>query len=171
LNRTKASNQLKLLTLTAVFSALIFIATAYLPRLPFPGGYVHVGDAFLYLTASMLPAPYACAAGAIGAGLADALSGYMIYVPGTAVIKALMALMFSHRQPTILSLRSGLAVIPAGIICAGGYYLYEVILTRSFAGAAATVPFNLLQALASAIIYLAAAFILDRASVKARLLR
>ena len=67
---TTTAKRIRTITVTAVFAALIFLATAYLPRLPFPGGYVHVGDAFIYLAACMLPTPWACAAGAIGAGLA-----------------------------------------------------------------------------------------------------
>ena len=44
----------KQLTFSAVFAALIFVTTAYLFHIPtgFNGGYVHLGDAFIYLAAS-----------------------------------------------------------------------------------------------------------------------
>jgi uncharacterized repeat protein (TIGR04002 family) len=166
-----SAKRIRTITVTAVFAALVFLATAYLPRLPFPGGYVHVGDAFIYLAACMLPTPWACAAGAIGAGLADALTGYILWAPGTILIKAAMALMFTAKSDRILSPRSILAVIPAGVICVGGYYLYEVLLTGSFAGPAASLGFNALQAIASAVIFLVLGALMDCAGMKTRILK
>lgn len=166
---TKASNQLRLLTLSAIFAALVFIATAYLPRIPFPGGYVHIGDAFIYLAAALLPTPYACAVGAIGAGLADALTGYMLYAPGTIVIKAAMALVFSCKKDRVLSVRNLTALVPAGMICVGGYFIYEVILTASIGAAAATLYFNLIQALASALIFILLGLLFDKTELRRRI--
>jgi uncharacterized repeat protein (TIGR04002 family) len=157
------------LTLTAVFSALIFLATAYLPRIPFPGGYIHVGDAFIYLAAVLLPTPWACAAGAVGAGLADLVTGYVIWAPGTIFIKAMMAAMFTSKRERLLCPRNFAAVVPAGAICVLGYYLYEAILTRSFAAPAASVWFNLIQAAASAVIYFILLTASDAAGLKQRL--
>lgn len=162
---------IRTLTLSAVFAALIFLATAYLPRIPFPGGYAHVGDAFLYLAACMLPAPWACVAGAIGAGLADAMTGYLIYTPGTAVIKAAITLAFTAKSDRILSPRNLLGVIPAGVITVGGYYLYEILLTGSPAAGAATVWFNCLQAVASAVVFLALGALMDCTGLKGKLLK
>ena len=166
---TKTSQQLKLLTLSAIFTALVFIATAYLPRIPFPGGYVHIGDAFIYLAAALLPTPYACAVGAIGAGLADALTGYTLYAPGTIIIKAVMALVFSNRKSRVISARNLTATVPAGIVCVGGYFLYEIILTSSVGAAAATIYFNLIQALASILIFVLLGFLFDKMDFRRRI--
>ena len=60
----------------ALFAAVITLTTAYLLHIPVPTGYVHLGDAFVYLAAPLLPAPYAVAAAANGvvyAALARAL--------------------------------------------------------------------------------------------------
>ena len=67
----------KLLTASAMFAAMITLTTAYLFHIPVGvnGGYIHFGDAFIYLAAGLLPMPYACAAAAIGGGLADFVSG------------------------------------------------------------------------------------------------
>ena len=56
------------LTLTGIFAALITIFTAYIGHIPVGanGGYVHFGDTIIYLAATILPMPYAMAAGAIG---------------------------------------------------------------------------------------------------------
>lgn len=48
------NNNVKYLTLTAVYAAVIYIFTAYL-HIPHWTGYVHVGDGVLYLASSMLP--------------------------------------------------------------------------------------------------------------------
>ena len=85
-----------------------------------PYGYTHVGDGFLYLAASLLPAPYAAAAGAIGAGLADLLSGYSIWAPGTLIIKALTAFCFTSKAEKIVNKRNLLGLLPALALCVGG---------------------------------------------------
>ncbi len=161
------NNKMRLLTLSAVLCALVFVATAYLPRIPVPnGGYVHIGDAFIYLAAVLLPTPYACAVGAIGAGLADALTGYIIYVPGTVIIKALMALFFSSKSKKLVGTRNFLATVPAGLVCVVGYYFYDAILLASFAAPLASIYFNVIQAVASAVIFIILAFIFDKFVLK-----
>ena len=72
--------------MTGLFAAMIYVLTAWL-HIPTGAGYTHAGDGLIYLAASMLPTPYAMAAGAIGAGLADGLSGFVVWLPGTIVIK------------------------------------------------------------------------------------
>lgn len=165
-------NHIRLITLAAVLCALVFVATAYLPRIPLgAGGYVHIGDAFIYLAASLLPLPYACAVGAIGAGLADALTGYIVYTPGTALIKAAMALFFTYKNRKILCARNLTAVVPAGAVCAVGYYLYDVILTKSFAAPLAWIWGNVLQAVASAVIFVVLGFVFDRFNLKSNIMK
>lgn len=56
---------LRNLVTAAVFAAAIAATTAYVLHIPLPtGGYVHVGDALIYLAACLLPLPWAMAAGA-----------------------------------------------------------------------------------------------------------
>ena len=67
-----------LMAATALFAAAITVMTAYMLHIPIPtGGYIHLGDALIYLAACLLPAPYAAAAAAIGAGMADLLTAPM----------------------------------------------------------------------------------------------
>ena len=65
------------ITMSALFTAMVCVATLFI-HLPVPmtGGYVHIGDALIYLAATMMPMPYGMAAAALGAGLADAMGGY-----------------------------------------------------------------------------------------------
>ena len=59
--------RLRLLTLTGIFAALICLFTAYICHIPVGpnGGYLHFGDTFIYVAASLLPQPYALLGGPI----------------------------------------------------------------------------------------------------------
>lgn len=164
----KKRSSFRLDVVTALFAALIFVVTAYILHIPTPatGGYVHLGDAFVYLAACMLPAPYAVAAAGIGEALSDALTGSVVYAVPTFLIKAAMALCFSAAGGKIVTKRNAAASMLAGLICVGGYYLTEAILFRSFASPVAEIPANLLQAGASAVIFLVAGKAMDRAGLK-----
>ena len=64
------------LVTSALLAAIICLVTGYILHIPTPnGGYAHIGDAVIYLSASILPLPYAIACSAIGAGLADLTTG------------------------------------------------------------------------------------------------
>ncbi len=159
----KKTDNIRALILSSVFAAIVFVSTAYLPRFPIvSGGYVHIGDAFIYLSACILPTPYACAVGAVGAGIADSLTGYVVYLPATIIIKALMAVFFSSKKSKILSKRNVFAVVPAGFVCVLGYYLYEVLLMRSFLAPIVSLYFNFAQAVASAVLFVVLALLFDK---------
>ena len=78
----RESKKLRLLCLAALFAGAIAVTTAYLLHIPIPtGGYIHLGDALIYLAACLLPAPYAVGAAMVGAGLADLLTAPLWVVP------------------------------------------------------------------------------------------
>ena len=124
MTRTAQNDKIKTLVLTGLFSALIFVFTAYI-HVPTGAGYTHAGDGLIYLAASILPAPYAVASGVIGGALADGLSGYPVWIPATILIKAVTALFFSSKSDKVLTLRNILAIIPSLVVCVVGYSLYE----------------------------------------------
>ena len=162
------ATRLRRLCQCAIFAAVIYVFTAYL-HVPSFNGYTHIGDGFLYLAASLLPTGYAAAAGAVGAGLADLLSGYSIWSPATLVIKALTACFFTSRAPSFLCRRNLWALLPAAALCGAGYYLYECAITGNFAAPAAGIPGYLIQSALSSLVYLALGRALDRAGIKGRL--
>ena len=161
-------SSLRLLVLTALFGAMIFAVTAYILHIPTPatGGYIHLGDALVYLAASILPVPNAVAAAAIGEALSDALTGSAVYAVPTFLIKAAMVFCFTSAGARILTKRNVLACVAAGLICIGGYYFTEVTLLHSFMAPVAEIPGNIVQASASAVIYLLLGRALDRAKLK-----
>ena len=116
------------LVTAALFAAVIALTTAYLFHIPVPTGYIHLGDAFLYLAASLLPLPYAVAAASLGAGLADLLT-YPAWALPTLLIKAAVALLFTSRGETFLCRRNVLALFGAAVLSPTAYGVACVAMT------------------------------------------
>ena len=167
------SHSLKMhrITATGLFAALIYIFTAYF-HIPTGAGYTHAGDGLIYLAAAILPTPYAMAAGAIGGALADGLSGFVVWIPATIVIKAVTAAFFSNKTKKILSLRNILGIIPSAVICIVGYSFYEgVVIVGEFSMAALTAAFTqtpsyLIQIGTSSLLFISVSLLLDRIDFK-----
>ena len=154
--------------LAGLFTAMIFVVTAYFPRIPTVRGYIHVGDSVIYIMACLLNQPAAAISAALGGFLADALTGFVVWAPYTAVIKAALTLPFTVLGAKTLSLRNFLAVLAAFPITIGGYYLAAWMITGDTLVPLAEVPFNTVQAGGSMLIYIAVAVRIDKAGLKNR---
>ena len=173
MNRKANHEHIKYTVLAALFAAMVYVMTAFV-HIPTNQGYVHIGDGIIFLAAAILPAPYAMAAGAVGAGLSDYLSGYAMWVLPTMIIKAATAAVFSYRKDTIINKRNLLAIIPAAFICVGGYYLAGTLLAflsgtpieGAFAAALVDVPSNIIQTVGSAVLFAVLGAALDRSGIK-----
>ena len=141
------------LVLAAMFAALSAVATMVI-QIPAPTGYVNLGDAFVLLAGCVLGPAYGFVAGGLGPALADLLLGYGVYAPGTFVIKGLTAviaaallgvLVKKKDKPSIPHLL--LCTVPAELFMALGYFVYETVILKVGAGAAAAIPANLMQGL------------------------
>ena len=163
------NERIRRMCLAGVFTALVFVFTAYL-HIPSHTGYTHVGDGFIYLAACLLPLPYAAFVGAAGALLADVLTGYAIWAPGSVIIKTVAVLFFSRTGKKIMTDRNLLALIPAWAVCIGGYYLYEALITWNFVAPLAGIPGYITQSVLSSLLYLALGLALDRLTAKEKLL-
>lgn len=162
------NKKVQLMCITGVFTALVFVVTAYL-HIPTNNGYIHVGDGLLYLAACVLPWPYAMVVGAGGAFLADCLTGFAVWAPGSVIIKALTVLLFSSKKDKVINLRNSLAVFPATIVCAGGYYLYESLIYGNFVSPLAGIPASVTQSVASAIVFIAFGLTADKMKLKSKI--
>ena len=162
----------RLLTSAAMFAAMITLTTAYLFHIPIGanGGYIHFGDAFIYLAASLLPMPYACAAAAIGGGLADFLSGVPIWVIPTMIIKPLTAVWFTSHSERLLCRRNVCALILAGLVSNAGYYIEEALFSGNWLAPLA-LQWGVVQSAGSAVLFLLAAAAADRLGLKKQLFR
>ncbi len=130
---------------SALFVSLIVVATAFI-KIPLATfGYVHLGDAFIFLACFVLKPKHSVVVGALGSALADLFLGYFIYIPATLVVKALVALVFSLTVYYKTSfLRQVLAVAICSVVIGGGYFVFEACLYGVDASII-NIPFNLLQ--------------------------
>lgn len=168
---SKSRVTLRYLCMSAVFAALIYIATAYLAPIPVGAGYVHLGDTFIFLCASLLPTPYAVVAAMIGGGLAD-LFVAPIWAPATLIIKGLTAFCFSAKETRIFCLRNLLAIAAAAVFCVGGYYVWEAVaISSSWVTPAAGLLPNLMQTVVSGILFGIVALVFDRVPALKRFFR
>lgn len=141
----------KKIAFSALFCALVFAMTWISVPAPVVGN-VNLGDGMLLLCAHVLGGPWAVMAAAIGAALTDLLGAYVIYAPGTFLIKACMVavailvakLLIRCKLPALLA--KILSAVCAEIVMILGYFVYEaLILSYGFASAALNIPFNAIQ--------------------------
>jgi uncharacterized repeat protein (TIGR04002 family) len=145
LQSSQTAEKMRLIAAAAVFAAVITVTTAFI-KIPMFNGFIHIGDTVIFLAAAILPAPLAAAASGIGAGAADLIAGYPIYIPATVIIKALMTLPFQAKGKVICK-RNIIGCIVAAIIGIVGYFLFELIMYGR--GAFLSIPGNILQESAS----------------------
>ena len=157
---------LRLLTTTALFAAAITVMTAYMLHIPLPtGGYIHLGDALIYLAACLLPVPYAAAAAAIGAGLADLLTAPMWVLP-TLVIKAVLVLFFTSKSERILCPRNWTAVVAAGLFSPAAYALANCVMAGTMTAFLPQFLGTLAQGIGSGALFLVISPALDGVKLK-----
>ena len=163
--KPRQRGSLELLCLSALFSAICFVLTAYL-HIPTNNGITHIGDGIIFLAASILPLPYAVGAGIVGASLADLLSGFPVWAPATIVIKGITVCLFTRKSDRIITIRNLVALLPAFVVCAAGYTFYEALVISNFATAVTAIPSYAVQTGASAALYIFAGTALDRLGFK-----
>lgn len=166
LQRQKNHQLLLQLVLTALFAASITVMTAYMLHIPIPtGGYIHLGDALIYLAACLLPLPYAAAAAAIGAGLADLLTAPMWVLP-TLVIKAVVVLFFSSKAERVLCRRNIAAVVIAGLFSPAAYALAGCAMAGTMAAFVPQFLGTLVQGIGSGALFIVITPALDGMKLK-----
>lgn len=155
----------RLICTTGIFAAVILLFTGFF-HIPSHTGYTHIGDGFIYLAACILPLPYAAAAGAAGAMLADCLTGFAIWAPGTVLIKSVTVLFFTAKHSKIITRRNILALIPSAALCSAGYCLYETLITKNFFASLSGIPGYMTQSVLSSLLFILLGTVLDRLKIK-----
>ncbi len=145
------------LTITALFIALTYVATAFVNiRIPFlaaNGGLIHLGNIPLFVAAAMYGRRTGALAGAFGMGIFDLSCGWVAWAPFTFVICGLIGYAYgvvTYRKKGKLSCVLG--VIFAAIIKIAGYYLAEGIIYGNWITPLASIPGNVVQILVAGII-------------------
>lgn len=161
---------LRALVMAALFTALISVFTAFLFHIPVPIGantaYIHFGDAFVFLAASILPSPFGIAAGAVGGFLADVFCGGLVWAPYTFLIKGLIAACFSSKKEKILCKRNYVSLFLALVITVIGYYIAEAIIYGNWVAPMLSVLGNVIQISGSSVIYILISLAFDKAKIK-----
>ena len=141
----------------ALMTCLILVATMFFKiPIPFANGYVHLGDAMIFLSVMMLGTKSGAATAAIGSAMGDVLGGFAIWAPWTFVIKGVMATILGMFILTAINKeKSRRALKPAaarviGMLLAGafmtlGYYIAEGIIYGNWVVALLGVPWNVGQ--------------------------
>lgn len=163
------NNKLYKMVLTAMFTAMIFVLTKFV-SVPVATGYVHLGDALVYIVASVMGGPWAFFSAAIGEALADIASGWISYAPATLITKTLIAIPFVlcyKKSERILTPLTALLTIPAGLITVGGYFVADLIIDKAYAFV--NIPGNIIQAAGSAVLFIILGLAFDAAKLKKKL--
>lgn len=162
------------LVMTSLIICIILIGTI-LFRIPVPmtQGYVHLGDAMIYMGVFVLGKRKGALAAGLGSALADILGGYAVWAPWSLVIKALMAFaagMFLHiclkhkSKFTLPILVAGMVV--GGMIMTSGYLLAEYVMYGNMGTALLGVPWNIGQFVVGIIISLSLSSVLQLTSLQ-----
>ncbi|MDO4466937.1 MAG: ECF transporter S component [Bacillota bacterium] len=146
------NKKIQVLVTTSMLAALTCVATMVI-KVPTIGtnGYVNIGDTMVLISALVLGNPFGAMAAGLGSALADLLAGYAAYVPGTFLIKFLMAYVFcivfisckDKNVNTFVSFIIG--SILAEIVMVGGYFFYEAVFLGYGYAAATSIPSNMIQ--------------------------
>lgn len=148
------------LILTAVCITLVFVSTLFLNiRLPISinGGLVHLGTAMLFITTLLFGPKKGMIIGAVGMGLFDVFSGWVLWAPFTFITRGLQAyivgaIAFSGRRKAESIPFNILAIIVSIPVMLSGYYLCEAIIFGNWIVPATSIPGNLLQNIVGLII-------------------
>jgi uncharacterized membrane protein len=133
------------ITTTAVLTAIIFIMT-FLPRIPIPLGYAHLGDAVIFMTVLFAGRRESAVAASAGSALSDLIGGFPIWIVPTLIIKWIMVeSVFAVIRPErgtwrILSLRTIAAFLLSAVWMVFSYTVAGGILYGSMAGSTAMIP-------------------------------
>lgn len=146
------------LALCGMCIALTFVATALIHvQLPIggEGGLVHLGNVPMFLAAMLFGRRIGALAGGLGMALFDITSGWAIWAPCTLITVGLMGYMVGW----ITEKNRGfvwkiVAVLVATVIKIAGYYIAEVIMYGNWITPTLSIPGNILQMAAGAVIAL-----------------
>lgn len=151
-----ARNNIRMMTITALGIALTFVATAFINiRLPIAanGGLIHLGNVVLFVMATLFGKKIGAISAGVGMALFDLMGGWVIWAPFTLVIVGLMGFvvgLITEKKKSIV--RFVLAVVAALAIKVVGYYIAEGIIYSNWIAPAASIPGNLIQVTAGAVI-------------------
>lgn len=122
----KYKNKISEMVYTSLLIAIVFIST-YLIKIQTGNGYIHLGDASIFISVIVLGRKGGMLASSLGMMIADIVSGYIIYAPFTFIIKGIMAYIISfgiHKENKKKIVVYSLSII----FMITAYYFAEIII-------------------------------------------
>ncbi len=147
------------LCLAALFTALVFVMT-YVPKIPIPLGYAHLGNAAVFLGVILMDKHKGAIAGAVGSALADLIGGFAIWILPTLLIKYIMALIFgslyskNSQGGFTFTAKSIIGLVAACIWMVAAYTLFGAFLYDSLEAGLASTPGLAMEGLMNAVVFL-----------------
>ncbi len=159
MSKTTNRKKIEAIAYTAVFTALVFVFTMLVNvKLPFGnGGLIHLGNVPLFICAMILGKKAGAVSGAVGMGLFDLISGWVLWAPFTFVIVGLMGYAvgkITENKKTVP--RYTLAFLVALVIKIVGYYVAEWIIYGNIVAPLQSVPGNIIQIVFASVLVLIA---------------
>lgn len=152
------------IVMTAMMTCLILLTT-YTFKIPTPfQGYVHLGDAMIFLSVLAAGKKHGAFAAGVGSSMADLLGGYVAFAPWTLVIKALMAFIMgifieavTKKEKKMLKLAGVplieiIGMIMAGLVMVLGYGVADAVLAGNLWAGVMSMPSNCGQFAAGVVI-------------------
>lgn len=146
------------LVITSLFIALVYVFTWIVKiQLPFSpnGGLIHLGNVPFFLAAIFFDKRVGMTAGALGMGLFDLTSGWILWSPMTVISALIMGYILNkmnYKKYTLKSLI--LSFILVALVKVVVYYIGEIFILSSFAAPLASITGNLIQIGVSSVIVL-----------------
>ena len=146
------------LVITSLFIALVYVFTWVVKiQLPFSpnGGLIHLGNVPFFLAAIFFDKRVGMTAGALGMGLFDLTSGWILWSPMTVISALIMGYILNkmnYKKYTLQSLI--LSFVLVALVKVVVYYIGEIFILSSFAAPLASIPGNLIQIGVSSVIVL-----------------
>ncbi|HKM28998.1 MAG TPA: ECF transporter S component [Anaerovoracaceae bacterium] len=153
--RTEKTNKV---VLTALMMCMIILATMFIKvPTPFTQGYVHLGDAMIFLSVLLLGKNRGALAAGLGSAMADVLGGYVAWAPWTFIIKVLMAWVMGifiermvksqkhHRTLLGVPVIEIIGMVFSGIVMVIGYFVAGGFLYGNWLSSFLGIPWNIGQ--------------------------
>lgn len=150
--------KVKDLVITSLFIALVYVFTWIVKiQLPFApnGGLIHLGNVPFFLAAIFFDKRVGMTAGALGMGLFDLTSGWVLWSPMTVISALIMGYIlnkFNYKHLEFENLL--LSFVLVALVKVAVYYIGEVFILSSFVTPLASIPGNIIQIAVSSVIVL-----------------
>lgn len=150
----RPSKSTHLLSLTALFTALV-AATTLLLKVPMPPiGYFNLGDVMVLFASLLLPLRFGVFVAGVGSLTADLMGGYAQYAVFTLFIKGLQVIVIYGIRKLVSQEKHWIAYFTGSIVMALLYAAVDGLLLQNAAQFVISFGYNIIQGFTSTCIFL-----------------